>query len=545
MVMHTPGHLTAHQRVRQGTGGSFPYQFPAESFMRSHVWPLVCLLLISGWIGAAPAPAADKGPTASDRKWFDARAANRSGREGMYKGAAADRVERAKKASVVALELTKKAAELRVPGQNETFARIVGFIERLDPAQVEGVKTAVAALPAEPAMADPKVVKAWDSFFKSKRVALTKPTEVLGQKALDVSVTDIAYDCLQQVLTYDPDHASLRKALNQTKVDGRYYGPKDMEFVKAGLRWDAKLGWVIAKDAARYETGDYFDLQSKSWTTVDAANTMRAEAAKQWIIQTEHLEIRGTAKLTDLVDAANKLEAFYSQIFASYSLFFSKGQGDVKLIFGLLDHPRLVINIAKDPTAYKASLPSGVPAGFSAGMWIPAVSASFFYAGPMMVMYHEFTHQILDVFSSGSRADVWAIEGIAVYTQAPTFVDGELTLGVLAKNGMVRNHFMRLAGGNAMSLDQLMALNHASWSGAADPGPQYAAAGALAQFCMEADKRRYRSDYVEFIRDSYLGQTQNHTLWDYLGMTREDFVAAYKAWEKTTGASLAAPGTAD
>ena len=496
----------------------------------------VCLLL--AWSTAPLADAADKGSAAADKKWFDARAANRAGREGMYKGAAADRIERAKKAAAVAQDIAKKAAELRVPGQDQTFTRIVEFIDRLDPAQAEPVKAAFAALPAEPATAEPKTVKAWESFFKSKRPALTKATEVLGQKALDVSVTDIAYDCLQQVLTYDPDHASLRKALNQTKVDGRYYGPKDMELVKAGLRWDVKLGWVIAKDLARYEKGEYFDLQTKKWTTLDEANTLRSDLAKQWVVQTEHLELRGTAKLQDLVDAANKLEAFYSQIFASYSLFFSKGQGDIKLIFGLLDHPRLVVNIAKDPTAYAASLPSGVPVGFSAGMWVPAAGASFFYAGPMEVMYHEFTHQILDVFSSGSGAPVWVVEGIAVYTQAPNYTDGELRLGDLTKNGMLRSHFLRLTAGNAMTLDQLMALTHETWRLAKDPGQQYSAAGALAQFCMEADNRKYRSDYVEFVRDCYLGQTQGHTLWDYLGMTRDDFVSAYKAWEKATGETL-------
>ncbi len=506
--------------------------------MRSLSWLSVALLL--AFFLVPQAVAADKPMSAADKKWLEARAANRAGREGLYKGAAADRIDRAKKSAAVAQELAKKAIDLRVPGQDQTFARIVEFIDRLDPAQAEPVKAAFAALPAEPATAEPKAVKAWETFFKTKRAALTKPTEVLGEKALGVSVTDIAYDCLQQVLTYDPDHVSLRKALNQTKVDGRYYGPKDMELVKAGLRWDVKLGWIIAKDVARYEKGDYFDIQTKKWTTLDEVNTLRSELATQWVVQTEHLEIRGTAKLQDLVDAANKLEAFYAQIFASYSLFFSKGQGDIKLIFGLLDHPRLVLNIAKNPTAYKASLPSDVPAGFSAGMWVPAVGASFFYAGPMEVMFHEFTHQILDIFSSGGRAPVWVIEGIAVYTQAPTYVDGELSLGQLAKNGMLRSHFRRLTAGNAMSLDILMGLDHQGWKGAADPGPQYSAAGALAQFCMEANNRKYRADYVEFVRDGYLGLTEGHTMWDYLGMTRADFVAAYKAWEKQTGETLTA-----
>jgi hypothetical protein len=498
---------------------------------------LLSVCLLAAW-SALPsaAAAADKGQAAADKKWFEARAANRAGREGMYKGAAADRVDRAKKAATVAQEIAKKAAETRVPGQDQTFARIVEFIARLDPAQAESVKATFAALPAEPASAEPKAIKAWETFFKPRQSALTKPTMALGDKAGNAGVPDIAFDCLTQVLTYDPDHASLRKALGLTKVDGRYYGPKDMELVKGGLRWDDKLGWIVIKDLARYEKGEYFDLQDKKWTTLDEANTLRGALSRQWVVQTEHLEIRGTAKLQELVDAANRLEAFYTQIFASYSLFFSKeGKSDVKLVFGLLDHPRLVINIAKDPDAYKASLPSGVPAGFSAGMWIPAVGASFFYAGPMEVMYHEFTHQILDVFSSGSRAPVWLVEGIAVYTQAPTYRDGELRLGDLAKNGMIRSHFRRLEAKNAMGLDALLALDHRAWSGAADPAPQYAAAGALAQFCMEAANRKYRADYVEFVRDSYQGVTQGHTLWDYLGMTKDDFVYAYHAWEKTAG----------
>ena len=511
--------------------------------MRTWPWSLAFWLMIALCVGGTNARtyAAEKA-VAIDKKWFDQREANRKGREGMYKGAAADRADRGKKAAAVALELVKKAAEVRVPGQDILFARMNAFIERLDPLQAVEIAQAVKALPAEPATAEAKEMKLWEKTLKTKLPTLTKPTEVLGQKALDVGVTDIAYECLQQVLTYDPDHVSLRKALNQTKVDGRYYGPKEMTFVNAGARWDFKRGWMNPKETARYENGDYYDLQSKSWTTLNKANTLRSDLTKQWVIQTEHLEIRGTATLAELVDVANHLEEFYAQIFASYALFFYRGQSDVKLIFGLLDHPRLVVNIAKDPAAYKLSLPSGTDAGWSAGMWVPGVGASFFYAGPMEVMYHEFTHQILDVFSHGSQAPVWVVEGIAVYTQTPSFVGNQLTLGLIAQNRMVREHFSRLAAGKALTFDQLLMLDHETWGSAKDPGPQYAAAGALAQFCMEAEKRRYRSDYVEFTRDAYLGQTQNQTLWDYLGMTREAFLYAYHAWEKSTGDELAAGG---
>jgi hypothetical protein len=508
--------------------------------MRSLLLSLSALLM-SGAIGvfqpliAVEKGASENGPAVQDQKWLEARAINRKGREAMYKGAAADRADRAKKAALVLVELAKAAEKQRVPGQDADFAAMVKFIERLDAEQAKQAAEALKSLPSEPAMADEKadekMTKAWERTYASKRLLFTKPTEILGQKALDLGVTDIAFDCLQQVLTFDPDNVSLRKALNQTKVEDHYYGPKDMLFVKAGLRWDKKLGWIVGKEAERYEKGDYFDIQSKKWTTLVEANALRSKPADQWIIQTEHLEIRGTASLQQLVDAANHVEAFYAQIFANYSLFFSKEKNDIKLIFGLLDHPRLVLNIAKDPAAYKASIPSTVP-DWAAGIWMPSKNASYFYAGPLGVMYHEFTHQILDIFSGGSRAKVWVVEGVASYTQFPVYENGELKLGDINKNKKVQNHLLRVKSGTAMTLEELLRLTPESWKTAEDPNVQYAAAATLAQFCMEANDRRYRSDYVEFVRDEYLGQSGDHEIWDYLGLTRDEFTSSYKAWEK-------------
>jgi hypothetical protein len=502
------------------------------------IWSLIAIIMLSGVVAPPTMAAAEKTLTAQDQKWFAARAANRKARESLYAGAAADRVERAKKASVVVQDVIAAAEKNRVPGQDAELSQMVDFIERLDATQVADLRAKIKALPAEPASVEDKISKAWARTYDAKSAALTKPTETLGQKALDLGVNDIAFDCLQQVLKFNPDHASLRKALNQTKVDGRYYGQKDMLMVKAGLRWHEKLGWIVAKDAARYDKGDYFDIQSKKWTTLTAVNELRSTAEQQWVIQTEHLEIRGTAKLEEIVEAANHLERFYAQIFANYSLFFSKGKNDVKLIFGLLDHPRLVLNLAKDPDAYKASLPEGSPAGFSDGMWVPRKGESYFYAGPLSVMFHEFTHQILHVFSAGNQAEVWLTEGVAVYTETPTYNGPDLVLGDITKSGHILSHLLRVLEGKALTLDKLMALNHKAWKNSIDPGAQYGAAGALAQFCMEANKRTYRSDYVEFVRDSYLGEAGNRTLWEYLGLSKDDFTSQYLIWEKEQTAHI-------
>ena len=83
--------------------------------------------------------------------------------------------------------------------------------------------------------------------------------------------------------------------------------------------------------------------------------------------------------------------------------------------------------------------------------------------------------------------------------------------------------------GKAVSLTNLMALDGRSWSESTTPGPNYDAAGSLAYFCMEGDNRSYRLDFVDFLRDSYHGKVK-HELWDYLGMGKTEFVAAYEAW---------------
>ena len=63
-------------------------------------------------------------------------------------------------------------------------------------------------------------------------------------------------------------------------------------------------------------------------------------------------------------------------------------------------------------------------------------------------------------------------------------------------------------------------------------GKNYAAAGSLAWYCMEIEDRRYRADFIDFIRDSYLGTTGGGSLFAYLGVEENAFKAAYQTWEK-------------
>lgn len=475
-------------------------------------------------------PAAESATQAAE--WGKARQHLRKARAAIEKGAAEDRIARAGKAVTVLTDLLAKGRAQGGWRGDQNLVDLIAGVRFLDERSAEPLQAALELLPEK---GDPAKAKTWGQTIEAKRKELLRPTERLFKQALEAGVPGIARDCIDQTLVFWPGHRDVRRNLGEIQYAGRWYGPRDQAQVKQGLVWDAKLGWIVEKDRARYAGGEYFDLQEQVWTTVEAANAVHGTLACRWVIKTEHLQVQGTAPLADLVDTANRLEAFYDQVFAAYCGFFltpgAKGGDDLKLLFGLLDHPRLVVNLAKDRDAYLASLPPMVKAGWSDGMFISSTKESYFYTGWAEAVYHEFTHQILHVFTDGNRAPSWLAEGSAVYTQAPEFSEGRMRLGSVAGNNHLRLFIRQQQAGKALTLQKILALDDGfSWMNSATPDLNYPAAGVLVQFCMEAEDRRYRSDFIDFLRDSYRGETRGYELWEYLGMDYGTFDRRHAAW---------------
>ena len=477
------------------------------------------------WSLAAEAPA-------KAAEWAKAREQQRKGRQALEKGASEDRLSRADKAAKIIAELLAKAPEFGVGDHDADLLDLIAGVMFLNPAAAEPLRTALEKFPET---SDPAKAKAWSQLLESRRKELLRPTERLFKQALDAGVPSVARDCLDQALTFWPDHKDVRRNLSEAKQGDRWYGPRDQQRLKAGLVWDMKLGWIVASARERYAKGEYFDLQDKTWTTLEAANAKRAAASSRWVIPTEHLIVQGTAPLTVMVDTANRLESFYDRVFASYSGFFvkagAKGGSDVKLLFGTSAHDPLVINVAKDKEAYQASLPPRVSAGWSDGMFTSSTKESYFYQGSAEVIYHEFTHQILHVFTDTNRAPAWLTEGAAVYTQGPVFREGRMELGHVDTNSHLRLYIRQSREDKALPLGKILKLEDGlAWSNSPTPDLNYPAAGAVVQFCMESEQRRYRADFLDFLRDSYRGETRGYELWEYLGMDYASFDKRYATW---------------
>ena len=49
---------------------------------------------------------------------------------------------------------------------------------------------------------------------------------------------------------------------------------------------------------------------------------------------------------------------------------------------------------------------------------------------------------------------------------------------------------------------------------------------------MEMEDRRYRADFIDFVRDSYRVSTSGRSLFHYLGVSASLLYEQYQAWEK-------------
>ena len=444
----------------------------------------------------------------------------------------ADRQRRAAEGDEAIRALVEEAKLNRLPGQKQQLLAMVQAVRRLNRERAAPLQELVEALPPPPDELGKRAERDWErTRIKQLKATLGRTGELLN-RSLEAGMTDLAYEFLREVLTFDPDRAPVRRQLGQSQINGEWLGPFGAQMSEMGLRWDNTLGWIARDFPERYAAGEFFDLQTRQWTTLEAANQQHASVSDPWVIRTAHLEITGTTDLANLVDVANNLENFYAQIFAAYASFFTKSKADYKLVFGMMQHDPLKVWVYKDRDEYLKQNPD-IPQ-WSAGVFKSGPKTSYFYGKVGGVMYHEFTHQILHVFSGTNRSPPWLTESIAVYTESPTYHDGDLVLGDIDASRKIRGHLRAVKAGKHMKLDELLRIDTGDkWSGTKDPGPQYAAAGALAWFCMEADDRAYRGDFIDFVRDSYLGKAE-YPLWAYLGMDEYEFKQRYQAWEEQT-----------
>lgn len=361
--------------------------------------------------------------------------------------------------------------------------------------------------------------------FSTLFAALEKPildrVFLAVDRCLAAGDPGLAFDLYQLLLRMDPDNDRARRGLGETKVDGHWLRPFEVEQVKAGLVRDEKLGWILQKEKARYDKGDYFDLDAKRWATLAELNALHAQPRSPWKLRSEHFDLTSTADLELSIQVENRLEAFYLQVFRQYDLFFA-GKGTAALIFGMAPaKKRLTVTFYRDHDQFiKEAKP---PFAWAAGFYTSAKHASFFYgdaaAFSVSTLQHELTHQILAEYSGGAGSPPqWLAEGAAVTLEDAFFQNGTLTLGTLEQHSRIAAYRSAVRSGQKEhSLrDVVRFLTLADWA-VGDIQMNYRGVGAGLYFLMTFDGGRYRGDAVVMLRDAYSGNLR--PIEDYFGLS--------------------------
>lgn len=487
-------------------------------------------------------------PEAVADQWHERRAKDRQARLDLRNAAQADREARAAHAEsqIAALFDQVEAGEVNIAGDD--LWQLLAGLGRLSPDHLGGLPERLRELKVQDVDSDPAGLKA---LADTRRSITARPWELL-RNAAGAGHVQLATEFMWEVLYFDPDYEPIRKALGQQKINpdkvgklkteqivgelaqrlpeikdlhpNRYwFSPFDAARLKQGFWWDERFGWIDAQYPERYEKGFVYDLQRKKWTTLVEANAYHARPGRDWVIRTEHMLISGTASLNVLAEVAGRLEALYDEIFRTFPGFFtdSRRVDAMRFALGLADHQPFPVWVYADHAEY---VQRSDAVSWSAGVFNPANGTAYFYGRPSQTMYHEFTHQVLHVMTGSNRAPAWLTEGIAVYTQSVTFgIRGAEFPGAPANGGWSLDDLFALRGGD----DWYRAYEIAQRKNRPSP---YGSAGSVVTFAMQTNDHNLQADFVDFLRDSYRGRTGGRDIWEYLGMTRDEFGRAYGGW---------------
>jgi len=138
---------------------------------------------------------------------------------------------------------------------------------------------------------------------------------------------------------------------------------------------------------------------------------------------------------------------------------------------------------------------------------------------------HEGTHQFVMHFI-GSDIPIWLNEGMAVFYQHSRFQNGQLELGEVPPERVIRLK-EAIKGHKIIHLARMLRMSNLDWLnavyvGAPHAGLQYDQAWAMVHFLAFAGNQRYRGPFKQFIY--------------YISRGREP----YEAWEQTFGTNFTA-----
>jgi len=253
---------------------------------------------------------------------------------------------------------------------------------------------------------------------------------------------------------------------------------------------------------------------------------LRWKRKTYFLIATEHFQV-ATKDEAEGVALANQLEQLHTIWSQLFFVHWSDGQRLKKSIEqGSSLLPRAKTRLHKvvlfpSRDAYVGFLAPRQPrVEITLGFYDVAGRMSYFFAGKdasESTQLHEVTHQLFQEITKTSRRETfannfWAIEGVAMYMESLFVAEPVAVVGGLWANRLQYARFRRLQEQFYVPVTELMALSRNQLQRDKRIRKIYSQAAGLTHYLMDAKAGSMREDYVEFLRQVYVGKAEASTL---------------------------------
>ena len=412
----------------------------------------------------------------------------------------------------------------------------------------------MARLETASAPSDPN--RLWRNRLNTLRQVKAKALYVLARQALRADLPSTAYALVQDVLRMDSDHAHARAVLGQElfqdvtrKDDPTYAGEWVSPFEarkRKGIAPEVnhpEFGWLPAAHVQRYENGER--LWRGRWTSAEKEVEIRRDFTKAWEIRSEHFLVKTNTSLEEGVQISQKLEIFHAWLRSNFAAFFDTPaalmerfeQAQLRRRNTSTDRPMEVHYYARR-SEYDRRMRGKIPPNIvTNGYYCEDDRTSYFFRNPdadgLATVYHEATHQILDLTTAQHRrnaarkkqrvlrhrrfapwrmcekSNFWIVEGLACYFESFAVNEGVASVGrpdytrfVAAQHRMLRDRFY-------VPLQPFCGLGQQQFQEHPNIAQLYSQASGVVHFLLHYGDGVYRDNFVEMLAAIYRPDLNN------------------------------------
>jgi hypothetical protein len=408
----------------------------------------------------------------------------------------------------------------------------------------------MARLPVSPQL--PLEQQQWRLQVQHHRTDRGKQLYSLARSALRAGFPSLAFDMISDVVRTDPDHKFARGVLGQQlfrdasrRTDPTYAGEWVSPF-EATMRSGSKphvrhpdFGWIPASHVVRYEEG--LRPWKGEWVSAEKEGELRRSFRNAWEIPSEHFLVKTNLSLEAGVELSNNLEIFHDWLQQNLAAFFDtpesmqdRFEDASRRRRGTNTHRPMEVHFYATKAEYDRRVKGKIPPNVETnGLYWQPDRTSYFFNDPdksdWSTLYHEATHQILDVATSDDRnkaarvralklrqrkktpwdlcgnSNFWMIEGLACYFESFEIRDGTVSVGrpdytrfdTARKRLLVPGLFFYVPQ------QQFMALGKDAFQRHGNVSQLYTQASGTVHFLLHYQDGRYRDDFVTLLSTAY------------------------------------------